>query len=710
MVIRAGGEVERLVSALRGGDAVRRDAAVARLRVIGARAVDRLAAMAAGDPDAAARAAALRALEGIEDDRVIDAGRRALDDPDATVRIAAIGALRGWVVRERGTGLLEALSVMALDSAQNDAVRLAALDALADLPRDVVQPLIDQVPRAPAAHADDPLAVREWVAANERAPLSELHALIVRIHDRERTDASPERRRDWLVTRGAVHHVLARRGSRVALYDLREAFDAATAPLPLDFLTAVAAIGDASCLEPMARAWSAVPGDTWWRDRLRDAAADIRRRTRAGGRSAAVTRIRTRWPGFLIAVLACALGYAAVARAQLGDEPFDAIDHPAIAYTTAPLTDPVTRLARRIQSGDVTLAFDGQSGYLRALLDALKIPVSSQMAVFSKTSLQRGIIAPDNPRTIFFNDSVAVAWPRGGFIEIASHDPRQGVVFYAIEQRAVDKPQFIRPDLCLTCHYSYATLYVPGLLRRSVVTEADGRTAPQFGNYTEDDRSPFAERWAGWYVTGQTGAMAHLGNSAIVDAHGSATTVTASPSSRDSMDGMYDTTGYLSPYSDVVAQLVFDHQVRMINLLTRVGWEMRVAAADHQPEIDALRERLARELTDALLFVGEPAWPSKVEGTSGFAEAFSAQGPRDHQGRSLRQLDLQHRLMRYPCSYLIYSEAFDALPEEVKTAVYRRLRTILSGQDTDARYAFLTRADRQAITEILTDTKPDFAK
>ncbi len=102
------------------------------------------------------------------------------------------------------------------------------------------------------------------------------------------------------MTRAAAHAVLARRGSRVALYDLRETFDAAQAPLPLDFLAAVTTLGDASCLEPMARAWAASPaGETWWRDRLADAAADIMHRTRLSGRSNVVKRIRGRWTGFL---------------------------------------------------------------------------------------------------------------------------------------------------------------------------------------------------------------------------------------------------------------------------------------------------------------------------------------------------------------------------------------------------------------------------
>jgi hypothetical protein len=103
--------------------------------------------------------------------------------------------------------------------------------------------------------------------------------------------------------------------------------------------------------------------------------------------------------------------------------------------------------------------------------------------------------------------------------------------------------------------------------------------------------------------------------------------------------------------------------------------------------------------------------PSKVEGTSGFAEKFSSEGPKDSQGRSLRQFDLQRRLMKYPCSYMIYSSAFDALPDDLKDATYARMWRILSGEERGKRYAGLALEDRRAIVEILRETKrrlPDY--
>jgi hypothetical protein len=154
--------------------------------------------------------------------------------------------------------------------------------------------------------------------------------------------------------------------------------------------------------------------------------------------------------------------------------------------------------------------------------------------------------------------------------------------------------------------------------------------------------------------------------------------------------------------------MVFQHQVHATNLITRIGWETRIAA--HAGRLDltagAVRDAV-NELVDYLLFVDEEPLTATVRGTSGFAEMFSAQGPVDRRGRSLRQLDLEHRLLRYPCSYMVYTPAFAALPVDARQAVYARMWDILSGRDASARYARLAEADRSAIAEILRDTLPD---
>jgi hypothetical protein len=295
------GDVERLIAALCGDDAIRRDAASARLRLIGPPVVERLAALLQPERSARARVAALATLDGIDDPHVVSIAIDALADTDADVRLASISLLRGWVSRETGTRVLEALSATALDRAQPSEVRLAALDALSELPPALVQPILEQAPdAAPPTRFADPDGARDWVMHHADGPLSHLHDAMVLIRDCERRSTSARQIAQWRVARGAAHAALARRGSRVALYDLRESFDAATEPLPLDFLTALTAIGDASCLEPLARAWAAAPpAETWWRGRLTEAAADILKRSRLTDRNAVVKRVRAKWEGFL---------------------------------------------------------------------------------------------------------------------------------------------------------------------------------------------------------------------------------------------------------------------------------------------------------------------------------------------------------------------------------------------------------------------------
>jgi hypothetical protein len=385
----------------------------------------------------------------------------------------------------------------------------------------------------------------------------------------------------------------------------------------------------------------------------------------------------------------------AAAWAELGDTLAPNLNHPAIAYDSRQPHDAVSELNRRLQQGSATLQFEPGSGYLRSVLEQLHVPIESQMAVFSKTSLQAPLIEPKNPRTIFFNDSVAVAWMRGGFIELASQDPEQGVIFHILGQQPSESPRFQRRTDCNRCHIADASLGVPGMLVHSWYPAPDGMPRLILGRFATDHRSPFEERWGGWYVTGGATALHHLGNTVFVsDDHSQAIPVSFG-------------SGYLASTSDIAALLVFDHQMHMSNLITRIGWETRAGLHDRRDDLAATLRDAAAELVDYLLFIDEQPLPRPLQSTSGFAAQFAALGPRDSRGRTLRQLDLQHRLLRYPCSYMIYSAAFDSLPAPARLEIYQRLWQILSGAEKNARYARLSTTDRQAIIEILRDTKED---
>src|SRR5580700_7611383 len=231
---------------------------------------------------------------------------------------------------------------------------------------------------------------------------------------------------------------------------------------------------------------------------------------------------------------------AAVATLEGLDGVFISPDHPAIQYATRPAHDPVAELNREIQQGRVHLKFDPANGYMRPLLEALGIPVESQMAVFSKTSFQRDGVGPHNPRSLFFNDSVAIAWLRGAWtVELAAEDPEQGVVFYTLDQQFTEKPVFHRRDDCLSCHNSYNAAGVPGMLVRSVFTAHDGTALFQLGSYYTDHSSPMEQRWGGWYVTGKSGGARHMGNILAVDAKAGAPAPRADELA--SLDGKIDT-------------------------------------------------------------------------------------------------------------------------------------------------------------------------
>lgn len=413
-----------------------------------------------------------------------------------------------------------------------------------------------------------------------------------------------------------------------------------------------------------------------------------------------------------IAIGSLLLAGVGVAFGQRSDAFTASRDHPAIAYSSGPVRNAVSELNRRLEEGTVRLGFDQANGYLRSTLALLGIPTESQVLVFSQTSAQAPEIGPRNPRAIFFRDAVAVGWVRGGkLLEVAAQDAQQGTVFYKIDQAPADKPRFRRDDTCLACHLSWDTFGVPGPFVLSTFPMPDDKNAYATG-FVSDHRSPLRDRWGGWYVTGTTSSP-HMGN--ITGPRASNEPRARRGITLETVDGQFDTRAYLSRYSDVTALMVLEHQTRMTNLLGRLGWETRLAAHERQllrgPVSDgrngltARVEQVVVDLVDYMLFVDEEALSSPVKGSSGFAEKFQAQGPNDRKGRSLRQLDLTRRLMRYPCSYMIYTEAFDALPGAARDAVYGRMWQILSGREAGSPYDKLSGDDRQAILEILRDTK-----
>lgn len=409
---------------------------------------------------------------------------------------------------------------------------------------------------------------------------------------------------------------------------------------------------------------------------------------------------------------------------------------PAARADTGERLDPIARLEARIQSGEVVLAYDSAYGYLPAVLKALNIPVSSQGLVFSRTSLQTDKITPWSPRALYFNDDVYIGFVQeSAFLEVAAVDPNKGGVFYTFNQTKRDKPKFTRETtMCLMCHGSKAaTGGVPGFMVLSTIADRHGYAITGVHDGPTTDATPIKQRFGGYYVTGSAGARGHSGNvyvpmlgSEVFDKPAfKAQTDLTTESERTDLTGKFELSPYLTPNSDIVSLMVLVHQANVHNLITlthdaateAVRYESIYKSSEAPPSTDGyppgsmqkvhgLVERLLR----AMLFVNEAPFVAPMKGNTTFTQDFAAMGPRDKQGRSLRDFELQRRMFKYPMSFLIYSDAFDALPTIARTAFYTRLYAILKGDDPDLEFQRMSEPDRKAVLEILEATKPDFVK
>ena len=395
------------------------------------------------------------------------------------------------------------------------------------------------------------------------------------------------------------------------------------------------------------------------------------------------------------------------------DYPYISLDHPAIQYGSTPSEDPVACLEKQLESGTAKLDYSDKDGYLPSLLKHLGINRDSQMLVFSKTSFQAPKISPKRPRAVYFNDNAAVGFvPDGDVMELIGVDPKQGVTFYTLDIEKTDKPSFLRRnDQCVSCHLIPTTVNVPGLLVTSVIPSSDG--SPRFPGaaVVVDSRTPLDQRWGGWYVTGTSGSLVHRGNSVAPHPDQPSVLDTVGKQNLMTLAGRVDTSGYLEDSSDLIALMTLEHQTRINNLLTRLGWETRVAVQEGKlAESRARLDFVVGEVVSYMLFANEAHILEPMAGVSSFAKTFPERGPRDKQGRSLRDFDLKTRLFRYPLSYMIYSPSLDALPDVAKTQVYQRIYDVLTGKDSSADFNRLTAEDRLAILEIVRETKAGLPK
>ncbi len=400
-------------------------------------------------------------------------------------------------------------------------------------------------------------------------------------------------------------------------------------------------------------------------------------------------------PGILLAVSVCA------------ETTYKDFDEPPHNYHTAPLKDRFTKLRADLESGRIPLDRTSEKAFVISLLKALDIPASSQMLVFSTTSLQLRFITPRNPRAIFFNDGLYVGYIPGAKIEILSMDPELGAIFYMFDIPSGSRPITVeRSERCVNCHTREDTGFVPGLVIKSVIPGPTGGSLKTFRKERTGHDIPFSERFGGWYVTGDRGIAGEWGN---IIGHYSGDDIAKTVVKPGEL---FDFSKYPVATTDILPQLVHEHQAGAANRILQASYRARTAfyhdkdrlTPAHYAELD----EQARNVVRYLLFADEVPLPTGgIEGDAAFRTDFVKAARVAPSGASLREFDLHTRLFKYRCSYMIYSPEFQGLPPRMKQQIYIRLREALSVEKPAKDYAYMPAAEKQAIRAILKGTLPD---
>lgn len=390
----------------------------------------------------------------------------------------------------------------------------------------------------------------------------------------------------------------------------------------------------------------------------------------------------------------------------------DLWDLPPLQYSNSAATNRLTTLARDWQSGKQKLTGSTELARVREVLSALQVPEASQILVYSKTSKQNNLIHPGNPRALYFSKDCYAGFVPGGMMEVIINDAKLGPVFYLIELGHAEQAPKVERDTsdCLSCHGTGRTENVPGLLVRSVFPDENGNALLSFGSTLVTHDTPIAERWGGYYVTG-TIALPHLGNRTYTEGG----SVEPARSDLPDLRGKIDGSRYPHATSDIVALMVLEHQCQAHNLLTaaKMNYERaRFLSKSIDPTGDPdqgsagrVAEQAAQRIVDWFLFQGEADMGEDgVTGSEAFQQQFSAAIPRSRSGDSLADFQLNSRLFKNRCSYMIYSQAFECLPDSVKSRVIAKLKAVFDATETSDAYPQIKGPERRRIAAILRDT------
>jgi len=375
-------------------------------------------------------------------------------------------------------------------------------------------------------------------------------------------------------------------------------------------------------------------------------------------------------------------------------------------YWEAQPQDRFTRLADELESGRRQLPKGDDLTVLRGLLEALDIPVSSQRLVFSATSLQSGLIHARNPRAIYFNEDTSVGYVPGGRLEILSIDPQLGAIFYIFDLPKDSHLPFIdRSTRCMNCHQGERMNFIPGHALESAIPSMTGGTLEAFRRRQFGHGVPLQDRLGGWHVTGEGSIKKHHGNVVGKLSPQGLQTTFYKPGE------LFSWSRYPVETSDMLAHLLHEHQAGFINMVLEGTYRARYALHQSGGQLSQGQRQMldahAARLVRYVLFADEVPLPAGgIPGDPSYKKAFqSHQRHALPSGASLRDLDLNSRLLRYRCSYMIHTPMWDAMPEPLLQRVHEHLKQALDEKHPSAEYAYLGTEEKRVIRAILTQSK-----
>ncbi len=392
----------------------------------------------------------------------------------------------------------------------------------------------------------------------------------------------------------------------------------------------------------------------------------------------------------------------------LGEVNFKDIEAAPHRYSATVPQDRFTRLKADLEAGRIKLDSRNERAFVESLLAALAVPKSSQLLVFSTTSLQLRLITPSSPRALYFSDDLYVGYVPRGRIEIISLDPKLGAIFHIfdIPRRDGEAIRVERSERCMNCHADEETQHVPGLIVKSVVPGPRGGSLDTLTRLPTGHGVPLDVRFGGWYLTGAETLGEHWGNTIGRFTPEGIARIPVTPGTT------FDFADYPAATSDLLAHLVHEHQAGFVNRAVEAGYRARTYLFADGESLTAEHAQILDEqaalLTRYLLFADEAPLPKGgVAGDADFrADFLRARRPASN-GASLRDFDLEHRLFGNRCSYMIYSPVFTGLPDPMKMRVYRNLSAALSVDAPDAEYAWMPAEEKRTIRTILKETLSD---